>query len=287
MKKLFVLSLSMSSVAFISGGDFTFKPLLSSIATDTPALQWQNKNLTVDDFKEDGTAYPQVTSLDLSNNSFRGEFPLSSCLQMFPNLKTLTLNDNPNMTGFEIEKTYKNTILACISAENSGIAIMKLGLLYKNFDVTTLDLSRSAQLADFALEGVPSRSSRGTLQVHLRDVVIPEEKWVHKKIVVSSSAKENIVIGMMTLFGSITVPLFEACVALAPNYCVQGPIPPFQYDYMSPRNWANGAINTIALGGLIIASGVYVGNKIASCCLPNQGKVTMVQFITNSADDVV
>ncbi len=292
MKKIFI-GLLISCSAFISGADFSLKPLLSSVTTDTQELQWQSKNLTVDDFKDDGTTYPHVTSLDLSNNSFRGEFPLSSCLKMFPKLKTLVLNDNPNMTGFEIEKAYKNSTLACISAENSGIATIKLGSLYTNFDVTTLDLSRSAQLADFDLEFASPRSSRGTLQLHLRDVIIPEEKIGNKKITGDSLTKDRIVAA-----GGMLMPIISTAALSGGIYANEANLYPlwtypFYKDHGSPdeinaNHVTNSIINFALIDFLSAGVGIALGKFIARKFLPNQGKVTMVQFIMNSStDDVV
>lgn len=251
-------------------------------------LDWQKKNLGNQDFEGLGMVIPSVTLLNLSNNSFTGEFPLTQCLTVFPKLKTLTLNDNTRMTGFAIESDYKNTTLENINAENSGFEELNLNKLYGNFELEILDLSESKQLTSIRTWGVPSRYSQKVLSVHLRNVAIPEvQLGKDKKITDGSTELYRIKMGVWVGLCVVGTTLLIPCIVLAPNYCVQGPIPPFQYDYMSPRNWANYVINTVALPLLSFPGGWSIGGAIGRCFLKNGGQVTQVKFITNSTDDTV
>lgn len=260
--------------------------LLSQNSTATE-LNWQHKDLANDDFKGLGIVASHVKKLNLSNNHFSGDFPLTACLKAFPNLETLTINNHERMRGFEIEQGYKNDKLTVLSAENNGCETVSITHFYNLFgELETLDLSDSKQLETLDHKNYCLRASGKALNVYLRNVVAGQDRlnYFRESGMLETSASRNIqlacVAGGAIIGGSILI----SCGVLAPNYYVENPIPTQAFKGQWPY-WINMGINTL-LG--ITASCLLVhriGSMIASRCLPNGGKVTAVKFITNSADE--
>jgi|GEM_PF-6636369 len=253
-------------------------------------LSWQNKNLNNDDLNNYTTSHEYVKTLDLSDNSFTGEFPLQQCLTIFPNLEVLKVNNN-RINGFALEFRYKNSKLRELLAENTDCVHVDLCPFY-NAALEVLDLSGSKQLSKFTgfLFGKYDPKKNKVLNVHLRNVVIPEKNlsvYRQRGIMdtrVAAKIKEIGIFGPY-FFGGI-VQLTDC--ALRGNYCIQHPIP-FDQNNDSTRVFAAMFANASlwSLGAAIVASsvGYGIGSTITYCCLPNHGKVEAIKFITGSADE--
>src|SRR5579871_3956012 len=113
---MMLLTISVSAVA--SDWQNRVVTLLNQNETATE-LDWRNKNLGNRDFEGLGIV-SHVKKLDLSDNDFANDFPLTACLRVFPNLETLSINNNSRITGLSIDKDYKNTTLKVLNVENSG-----------------------------------------------------------------------------------------------------------------------------------------------------------------------
>jgi hypothetical protein len=277
-----LLSISVSAVA--SDGQNKIFALLNQNETATE-LDWRNKKLGNRDFEGLGIV-SHVKKLDLSDNDFSGDFPLTACLRAFPNLETLSINNNTRVTGLSIDNGYKNTTLKVLNVENSGCAKVPVSDFYKKFELETLDLSESKQLTRFYSAMVPRelRASRKPFCVHIRNVVMEENELnrITKNGVVETGALWAIefasAIGTSVVGNAL---LFSSCIFLCPYYyCVQGPIPSFPTT--------NVFINSGVVSILSMVVGLrYLGGAIARRVLPNGGKVTAVKYITSSVDEAV
>jgi hypothetical protein len=182
MKRMILMVLLTISVfAIANDGQNNVFVLFNQNPTATE-FDWRNKNLGNTDLEslfQSGAVSTHVKKFDLSDNSFIGDFPLTAFLRAFPNLETLSINNNTRITGFAIDKDYKNTKLKVLNVENSGCEKVPVSDFYKNFELETLDLSESKQLASVDKGGPYNedlRKSREPLCVHVRNVVIEEKQ---------------------------------------------------------------------------------------------------------------
>lgn len=255
-------------------------------------LDWRNQNIGNVDFEGLGAVAPHVKKLDLSDNSFTGDFPLIACLRAFPNVETLTLNNNTRITGFAIDKDYKNTTLKVLNVENSGCQTVPVNFFYKNFELETLDLSNSKQLNYPGCAVLDLRTSGKILQVYLRNVVAEEKQL--QLIKAGGSIETNVAFGIRAAsavgIGIVGGLLLVPCTIFTPNYCLRYPVPvPYEgSDQLSGWHRANHGINVTVVAALSYKLGFdYLGGAIVRRCLPNGGKVTAVKYITNSSDETV
>lgn len=278
---------------FMCAADNTQNRVPNLLAQNSNAteLDWSNQNLTNQDFTNLTIEASHVKKLDLSNNSFVGKFPLSTVLRAYTNLETLKLNNNTQLTEFELEDDFTNNKLKTLEAENTGFETVDLNALRPKIRLDILDLSRCKQLKKFIMFGyMPHTDSDHCINVHMRDVVMPEvhlKKYKEAGIFESSRAASiRSACSMLSLILACSGGML-AC-NYAQGHCVTSPIALPENDrsvatgislanagiWLAPPAFAAGAFGFKCIGGAI------------AYCLPNHGKVTAIKFITNSTENV-
>jgi hypothetical protein len=175
-----------------------------------------------------------------------------------------------------------------LNVENSGCEKVPVSDFYKNFELETLDLSESKQLASVDKGGPYNedlRKSREPLCVHVRNVVIEEKQ--HCAFILQTKAAINIKFGTAALVMIPASCLLSFCALWSPNYCMVSPLPPYHYNFMSARDYVTFTAYQAIVGGLSAKLGYNIGGAIARRFLPNGGEFTAVKYITSSMDEML
>lgn len=288
MKQVVTALLSVSIAAIASDEQNRVQNLLAQSSQATE-LDWHNKNLGNKDFEGLSVEATHVKKLDLSNNSFTGDFALTKVLLTFPNLETLTLNNHERMTSLVVDKDYKNTKLKVLNVENSGCEKILSTPFYNNFELETLDLSNSKKLIYCGCGVWNPRASGKMLQVHIRNVVAADDllQSLKENGVVDTQIAQGIKVSVGAVIGLPASILLTWCSLWSPSYCMISPLPPYHYDYMSARDYVTFYTYQVISAGISCGLGHSIGGAIARRCLPNGGKVTAVKYITSSVDETV
>lgn len=284
MKREMMILLSVSWMAVANDSQNRIKQLLEQNPSAIK-LDWKNQNLGNQDFEGLGMVVPSITSLDLSNNSFTGEFPLTTCLTVFPNLKTLKVSDN-RITGFTITTgKYRNIMLKMLCAENTDCVEIDLHIICKHLMLEKLDLSDSRHLQKFKM---PDLHIENTMELHLRNVIIGENELssYRKAGIIDSKKATGVVCGFQILGTLVGCALWIPCLGMGSQHCVTKPLPVAD---TSPT--VSSVSNYVMSGTVLLGGSVFIGNRIGKAiayyCLPNHGTVTAVKFITNSTDEAI
>jgi hypothetical protein len=279
-----------------------FKNLING-ATCAESIDVSNNNIAA--FEQDIRPLKSLRQLNLSNNSFDGQFSLipnrcllscftpdsPACLALFPNLEKLQVNNN-KITSFAVG-SFSNNTLKILEAKNTDCAEINLLEIYKHLRLDILDLSDSKLLSRFThmplLEGSITKDTY-TLQVNLANTVIPEvDMKNYKKLgnidIQCVRIMKNTVIILGVFIG---VGFVIPCQLITPSYCLHSPIP-IAGDTYSPERatkiTTNIMINNLLFLGIGASLGYRIGKTIAHR-LPNQGKRTAIEFMTNNTSAV-
>lgn len=263
-----------------------YKTIKSFNQTNAGTLDFSNSNLSNNDFTEllNGLNGPKkidvshnnidkfsktlnlcstLLILNVSDNKFANAFPLEQCLELFPKLTELAINNNEVTQLAKYNPDWRhNSSLKKYEARNTQCASINIGWLQRQLDLTTLDISDSTMLT--RLSGAVSDKGDDVppLQVILKNTSIPlkrlnlykQQAWIESK------AKDNLRFGTalgMALFFGITYSVLVPQASIAEN----------GQSYVM---WG-------FIGG---ALGAYLGHIYACNTLPNHGDHQVINFIT-------
>ena len=263
-------------------GNADFKTLLTMVP-NPEHIDVSGNNISV--FSDEMPLRSSLKSLDISNNSFTGEFPLQQCVRLFSNLEALKINGNKVTALLKQDELFTNNSLKTYEAHATLCQQINLSSLYNNLCLKTLDMSNSKQLDTFLELSNLCRKNTGTalLRVLLNNTIISADdmKQYEKQAGVHTKIAENIIGTMAFSGGGLGTIASFACLFMKPNYCMRYPIPG---EDIQPLG--NIALTESFGFGVGIGAGYLLGKAIAYGYLKNHGKQQAITFVTGENIDL-
>lgn len=208
-----------------------------------------------------------LQKLNVANNKFTDAFPLERCLQLFPNLTELTINNNNVTQLAKYDANYHNSSLKTYSARNTQCAGVNIGWFYRTLNLSTLDLSDSSQLRN--LSGFERLYNKGDdvtpPQVIVKNSAITKRAINRYKEQALVCGKTKTIIIANAGYAAVTCGLVMMLILV-----------PADHTTTVSAGLTYHAFPAFVAGFV----GRYLGDLYACYTLPNYGNTQVIKFVT-------